>query len=180
VRPSDAICGYGGKNHQIIQMNQSSTANWNNDATAQHPGNKKAAVSDGRTYLPSRARSPSMTSLSTKQPAPRPARTVHPNHHCITPGRIRRRLHRLPAPRPVLNLSRGRRLELHERDALQREHRQRAKNPAFQHDYRTHRPMVERSIVWFTRCNRRVPHHGIKRNNAWLQFTDRRTEPSTS
>ena len=52
---------------------------------------------------------------------------------------------------------RGRKLELHEHDALQREHRQRAADPAFQDDYRTHRPMVERSIAWLTRGNRRVP-----------------------
>ena len=65
---------------------------------------------------------------------------------------------------------RGRKLDLHEHDALQREHRQRAADPAFQDDYRTHRPMVERSIAWLTRGNRRVPHRGISRNNAWLQL----------
>src|SRR6478752_3885027 len=65
---------------------------------------------------------------------------------------------------------RGRKIVLHEHDALQRQHRQRAKNPAFQDDYRTHRPMVERSIAWLTRGNRRVPHRGINRNNAWLQL----------
>jgi hypothetical protein len=54
--------------------------------------------------------------------------------------------------------------------ALQRDHRQRAKNPAFQDDYRTHRPMVEESIAWLTRDNRRVPHRGTNRNNAWLQL----------
>jgi hypothetical protein len=64
----------------------------------------------------------------------------------------------------------GRKLVLHEHDALQREHRQRAADPAFHDDYRTHRPMVERSIAWLTRGNRRVPHRGISRNNAWLQL----------
>jgi hypothetical protein len=64
----------------------------------------------------------------------------------------------------------GRKLVLHEHDALQREHRQRAADSAFQDDYRTHRPMVERSIAWLTRGNRRVPHRGISRNNAWLQL----------
>ncbi|WP_164205476.1 transposase [[Micrococcus luteus] ATCC 49442] len=61
---------------------------------------------------------------------------------------------------------RGRKLELHEHDALQREHRQRASDPAFQDDYRTHRPMVERSMAWLTRGNRRVRHRSISRNNA--------------
>lgn len=65
---------------------------------------------------------------------------------------------------------RGRKLVLHEHDALQREHRQRATAPTFKHDYRTHRPMVERSIAWLTRGNRRVPHRGITRNNAWLNL----------
>jgi IS5 family transposase len=64
----------------------------------------------------------------------------------------------------------GRKLVLHEHDALQRQHRHRATDPAFTHAYRTHRPMVERSIAWLTRGNRRVPHRGIKRNNAWLQL----------
>lgn len=66
--------------------------------------------------------------------------------------------------------SRGRKLDLHEHDALMREHRQRATDPAFQNDYRTHRPMVERSIAWLTRGNRRVRHRGITRNNAWLRL----------
>lgn len=65
---------------------------------------------------------------------------------------------------------RGRKLELHEHDALQREHRKRATDPDFQHDYRTHRPMVERSIAWVTRGNRRVRHRGTNQNNAWLQL----------
>ncbi|KQR65409.1 hypothetical protein ASF98_09820 [Arthrobacter sp. Leaf337] len=43
-------------------------------------------------------------------------------------------------------------------------------DPAFQDDYRTHRPMVERSIAWLTRGYRRVPHRGIKRDNAWLKL----------
>jgi IS5 family transposase len=64
----------------------------------------------------------------------------------------------------------GRKLVLHEHDALQRDHRQRATDPAFQESYRTHRPMVERTIAWLTRGNRRVPHRGIRRNNAWLQL----------
>lgn len=66
--------------------------------------------------------------------------------------------------------ARGRKLDLHQHDALLREHRRRATDPAFQNDYRTHRPMVERSIAWLTRGNRRVPHRGISRNNAWLQL----------
>jgi Transposase DDE domain len=49
-----------------------------------------------------------------------------------------------------------------------RQHRHRAADPGFQHTYRTHRPMVERSIAWLTRTARRVPYRGIEKNNTWL------------
>jgi hypothetical protein len=29
--------------------------------------------------------------------------------------------------------------------------------------------MVERSIAWLTRGNRRVPYRGVTKNNAWLK-----------
>jgi len=63
---------------------------------------------------------------------------------------------------------RGRKLVLHEHDLLQRAHRQRAADQSFQNTYRTHRPMVERSIAWLVRGNRRVPYRGVEKNNAWL------------
>lgn len=63
---------------------------------------------------------------------------------------------------------RGRTLVLHPHDQLQREHRVRATDEGFQAIYRTHRPMVERSIAWLTRGNRRVPYRGVEKNNAWL------------
>ena len=59
-------------------------------------------------------------------------------------------------------------LQLHEHDLLQREHRRRADDEGFQATYRQHRPMVERSIAWLTRGNRRVPYRGVEKNNAWL------------
>ena len=62
----------------------------------------------------------------------------------------------------------GRTLHVHRHEKLQRRHRQRAKDPAFQHTYRAKRPMVERSIAWLTRGNRRVPYRGVAKNNAWL------------
>jgi len=65
--------------------------------------------------------------------------------------------------------STGRTLHLHEHQALQREHRQRAKDPAWQQDYRQHRPMVERSIAWLVAGgNRKLRYRGITKNNAWL------------
>ena len=62
----------------------------------------------------------------------------------------------------------GRTIALHPHDLLQRAHRQRAADTDFQATYRTHRPMVERSIAWLTRGNRRVPYRGVEKNNNWL------------
>lgn len=62
----------------------------------------------------------------------------------------------------------GRSVTISEHDALQRAHRAQAGDPDFQAVYRRHRPMVERSIAWLTRGNRRVPFRGIAKNNAWL------------
>jgi hypothetical protein len=65
---------------------------------------------------------------------------------------------------------RGRQLQLHPHQALQRAHRARAADPAFQATYRRHRPMVERSIAWLTRGNRRLPYRGLAKNDAWLHL----------
>ena len=63
----------------------------------------------------------------------------------------------------------GRTLKVHLHDALQRAHRRRAEDPAWQADYRQHRPMVERSIAWLiARGNRKLRYRGIDKNNAWL------------
>ena len=62
----------------------------------------------------------------------------------------------------------GRTLRLGPHHALQRAHRARAQLPEHLATYRRHRPMVERSIAWLTRGNRRVPHRGVVKNNAWL------------
>jgi hypothetical protein len=65
--------------------------------------------------------------------------------------------------------TKGRQITLGEHHQLQREHRQRAADEGFQAVYRQHRPMVERTIAWLTRRNRRVPYRGVAKNNAWLQ-----------
>jgi len=62
----------------------------------------------------------------------------------------------------------GRTVLLGEHHQLQRQHRKRAQDAGFQTTYRTHRPMVERSIAWLVRGNRRVPYRGIEKNNNWL------------
>jgi IS5 family transposase len=61
----------------------------------------------------------------------------------------------------------GKKTTVHEHDLLHREHRRRAADPDFQAIYRAHRPMVERSIAWLVRDNRRVPYRGVAKNNAW-------------
>ncbi len=62
----------------------------------------------------------------------------------------------------------GRSLVIHPHDALQRVHRARAADPDFQATYRWHRPMVECSLAWLTRGNRRVPYRGVAKNDGWL------------
>jgi IS5 family transposase len=62
----------------------------------------------------------------------------------------------------------GRVVHLHEHDSLQRAHRARAQDDQFQDTYRTLRPMVERTLAWLTRGNRRVPYRGIVNNDAWF------------
>jgi hypothetical protein len=64
----------------------------------------------------------------------------------------------------------GRSLKLHPQQALMRAHRARAADPDFQADYRRYRPMVERSLAWLTRGNRRVPYRGVIKNDAWLHL----------
>jgi DDE family transposase/transposase-like protein DUF772 len=65
----------------------------------------------------------------------------------------------------------GKSMRLREHDALQRAHRRRAAtDPEFAADYRRWRPMVERSLAWLTRGNRRVPYRGVAKNNAWFQL----------
>ena len=63
----------------------------------------------------------------------------------------------------------GRNLILHKHHGLLRDHRKRAKDPAWQADYRQHRPMVERSIAWLVgNRNRKLRYRGVSKNNAWL------------
>ena len=64
----------------------------------------------------------------------------------------------------------GRSLKLRDHDALTRAHRRQAADPAFQALYRQHRPMVERTIAWLTRGNRRLRYRGTTKNNAWLHI----------
>jgi transposase len=62
----------------------------------------------------------------------------------------------------------GRAVKLTEFEQVRRDHRARAKEPDFQQVYRAKRPLVERSIAWLTRGNRRLRYRGVAKNNAWL------------
>jgi hypothetical protein len=62
----------------------------------------------------------------------------------------------------------GRSLVLHQHDALLRAARRQADTPEFQAVYRQHRPMVERSIAWLARGNRRLRYRGTAKNEHWL------------
>ena len=62
----------------------------------------------------------------------------------------------------------GRKLDLHPHDALLRAARRQAETPEFQAVYRQHRPMVERSIAWLTRGNRKLRYRGVAKNDHWL------------
>ena len=62
----------------------------------------------------------------------------------------------------------GRTLSIGPHDALQRNARKQARKPAWLKEYRQHRPMVERTIAWLTRGNRKVHYRGVARNDHWL------------
>lgn len=62
----------------------------------------------------------------------------------------------------------GRSLKIGPHDALQRAARKRSQKPRWLNEYRQHRPMVERTIAWLTRGNRKVRYRGVTRNDQWL------------
>lgn len=62
----------------------------------------------------------------------------------------------------------GKSLKIRLHDALQRAARAEARNPDWQNEYRQHRPMVERSIAWLVRGNRKVRYRGVAKNDHWL------------
>jgi len=65
----------------------------------------------------------------------------------------------------------GKSMRIREHDALQRAHRaSAATDPEFRALYRQHRPMVERSLAWLTRGNRKLRYIGTTKNNAWLHL----------
>ena len=62
----------------------------------------------------------------------------------------------------------GKGLKIRPHDGLQRTARQQSRNASWRNEYRQHRPMVERTIAWLTRGNRKVRYRGVARNDHWL------------
>jgi hypothetical protein len=62
----------------------------------------------------------------------------------------------------------GKSLKIRPHDALRRAARRAACDPAWQAEYRQHRPMVERSIAWLVRGNRKLRYRGVAKNEHWL------------
>jgi hypothetical protein len=63
---------------------------------------------------------------------------------------------------------RGRKLTIHKHERLLRAARQQAATAEFQTEYRQQRPMVERSLAWITRGNRKLRYRGVSKNDHWL------------
>ena len=64
--------------------------------------------------------------------------------------------------------TKGKTLAIRPHDELQRNARAAARNMDWLNEYRQHRPMVERSIAWLTRGNRKVRYRGVIKNGHWL------------
>jgi hypothetical protein len=62
----------------------------------------------------------------------------------------------------------GRVLTVHPQHQRLADARRQAADPAWQHEYRTWRPMAERGIAWLTRGTRRLRYRGVIKNDAWL------------
>jgi hypothetical protein len=62
----------------------------------------------------------------------------------------------------------GRTLKVGPHDARLRAARRAARDPDWLAEYRQHRPMIERTIAWLTRGNRRLRYRGVIKNDHWL------------
>ena len=58
-------------------------------------------------------------------------------------------------------------MTISEHEQLLRAARRQAETEQFQQVYRRHRPMVERSIAWLVRGNRKVRYRGAVKNDHW-------------
>ncbi|MBU8834597.1 IS1182 family transposase [Mycolicibacterium goodii] len=102
------------------------------------------------------------------------ARTVTcPAEHtvAITPSggaKFEKHCRSCPLRTQCTTAKRGRKLTISEHEHHLRAARAMARTPQWQAEYRQHRPMVERSIAWLTRNNRKVRYRGVAKNDHWL------------
>ena len=124
----------------------------------------------------------SMISVSTRSTRTRPARLGSPAADSAAPerGDVRAAcrgcpLYALAAP-PAAAGRRPSGSEPH--DALQRTARRNARNPEWQNEYRQYRPMVERTISWLVRGNRKLRYRSVATNDHWLHAPRRSAQPA--
>jgi IS5 family transposase len=89
----------------------------------------------------------------------------------ITPGRVayfKRHCNNCALRHRCTTAAGGRTITLHPHHDLLAAARTQARTDEFQDTYRQHRPMIERSIAWLVRHNRRLRYRGIERNRLWL------------
>ena len=102
------------------------------------------------------------------------ARTVTcPAEHtvAITPSggaKFEKHCRSCPLRTQCTTAKRGRKLTISEHEHHLRAARAMARTPEWQAEYRQHRPMVERSIAWLTRGNRKLRYRGVAKNDHWL------------
>ena len=102
------------------------------------------------------------------------ARTVTcPAEHTVAIGRsggagFEKHCRSCPLRQQCTTAKRGRKLTISEHEPHLRAARAVARTPQWQAEYRQHRPMVERSIAWLARGNRKVRYRGVTKNDHWL------------
>ncbi|MCV7131273.1 IS1182-like element ISMgi2 family transposase, partial [Mycolicibacterium vanbaalenii] len=102
------------------------------------------------------------------------ARTVTcPAEHTVAIGRtggagFEKHCRSCPLRQQCTTAKRGRKLTISEHEPHLRAARAVARTPEWQNEYRQHRPMVERSIAWLARGNRKVRYRGVTKNDHWL------------
>ena len=81
-----------------------------------------------------------------------------------------RHCHRCPQRSRCTTAKAGRSIQVHPHHDLLAAARAQARTTEFADDYRTHRPMAERSIAWLVRRARRCPYLGVANNRHWLRL----------
>jgi Transposase DDE domain/Transposase domain (DUF772) len=105
-----------------------------------------------------------------------------PAGHTVAITRTRKALFRIrcrdcPLRARCTTSQRGRELTMHEHDAILYAARRQAETPEFQTVYRQHRPIVERSIAWIVRGNRKLRYRGTTKKRLVAASPRRRDQP---